>query len=99
MPPTKATLSWLNLLCKRTFLPNTRIGNSIRGTAIKTKRVNLKLVMAINANEPINITNDRNVIDMPVPTTDCSKVVSLVKREIISPVLVVSKKLGGNVSK
>ncbi len=55
--------------------------------------------MPINTRAPQKVTTERNVMDKLIPTTVCIIVVSLVKREITSPVRSSAKKEGGKDNK
>ena len=81
-----ATLSWEDWAYTRTFLPSILMGNNTSGTAINTIKVNCTEVNNMSINAPVNVTTERIAMDNPIPITLCSTVVSLVKREITSPV-------------
>src|ERR1700680_1125832 len=78
----------------RTRRPKRMIGATTKGTPIRHKPVSLGLVTVIMMRLPKAITRLRKAKDADDPTTVCTKVVSAVSRDKISPVRVVSKKLG-----
>ena len=66
------------------------IGSTTSGTPASTSSVSLRLVSASIASPPISSSTLRAAIDADEPITVSSIVVSLVSREITSPVRVVS---------
>ena len=70
------------------------MGRMTTGTIRNTSPVSLGLVTASNTVPPTSSSALRNAIEAVAPTTTCSTVVSVVSRERISPVLVVSKNAG-----
>ena len=81
---------------RRTRRPNATSGSTITGIARMTKRDSRGLVTAIMIDEPMNSTRLRNATDTDEPTALLICVVSAVSREVISPVLAVSKKPGAS---
>ena len=79
--------------------PNRMIGTITTGTPASTSSVSLVLVSASIARPPTSSSRLRIAIDALEPMTVSSIVVSLVRREITSPVRVTSKNPGGSVSR
>ena len=67
------------------------IGSTTIGTIRKVSNASLGLVMTSNTVPPINNSRLRNATEALAPTTDWIRVVSVVRRERISPVFVTSK--------
>ena len=86
-----AMASWLELASLRTLRPNIIIGTSTSGTQATTTKVSFKLVNNSIASPPINISTLRSAIENDEPIIDCSNVVSVVKRDISSPLRFSSK--------
>ena len=76
--------------------PNSTIGATTTGMPTITSSVSLTLVASIMAMPPIISRKLRTAIDALLPMTCSSIVVSLVSRDITSPVRAASKKLGGS---
>ena len=88
--PTSAIRSWLARDRRRTRRPNTRIGTSTSGTTRNTSPVSRALVTASNTVPPTSMIAFRSAIETEVPTTICRTLVSVVRRDRISPVRVTS---------
>ena len=71
------------------------MGTMTTGTPARTSSVSLRLVSASITSPPMSSSRLRMAIDALDPMTVSSIVVSLVSREITSPVRVISKKPGG----
>ncbi len=83
----------------RTRRPNSTIGATTSGTPASTSSVSFGLVSISITRPPRSSRRLRTAIDTLEPITVSSIVVSLVRREITSPVRVTSKKPGGSVSR
>jgi hypothetical protein len=86
--------SWLSRDSSRTLRPNSTIGATTRGTTARTSKVSLGLVTNSITMPPMISSALRSAMETEEPTTTCSKVVSVVRRETTSPVRVISKKPG-----
>ena len=87
MSPTR---SWVARASRRTRRPTSRIGSTTKGTPTRTSSVSLALVSASMTSPPVSSSRLRAAIDTELPMTVSSIVVSLVRREMTSPVRVVS---------
>ena len=76
---------WLLLESFLTRRPKIRIGRSVTGTAIKITRLSLRLVMTISVSAPVRVRALRTARLTEEPISVCSKVVSVVRRDMISP--------------
>ena len=97
--PTSPTRSWLARASRRTRRPNRMIGVTTSGTPASTSSVSFTLVSSSMTKPPIISSELRIAIDADEPMIVSSIVVSLVSREMTSPVRVISKKLGGSLSR
>ena len=75
------------------------IGSSTTGRQAITSSVSLRLVSMSRISAPMPSTTLRSASDRLEPITVSSIVVSLVSREMTSPVRVISKKPGERVSR
>ena len=75
------------------------IGSTTTGSPARTSRVSLRLVSISSTSAPAPSTMLRSAIDRLEPMTFSSIVVSLVRREMTSPVRVTSKNPGESVSR
>ncbi len=75
------------------------MGSTTTGTPSSTSRVSLALVRASITRPPTSSSTLRTAIDALVPITVSSIAVSLVMREITSPVRVISKNSGDSSSR
>ena len=91
---TSAMRSWLARDRRRTRRPAMTIGRNTTGTPTSTSSVSFAEVSASIAKAPIISSRLRSANEAEEPTTTSSSEVSLVRREITSPVRVTSKKLG-----
>ena len=78
----------------RTRRPNTMIGRITTTSSTMMIDESFTLVKNIIASPPANRSTLRIAIEMLVPTTDWMSVVSVVRRESTSPLLVISKNCG-----
>ncbi len=79
---------------RRTLRPNSTIGATTSGTTASTSKVSFGLVMNSMTAPPMISSALRSAIETDEPTTTCSSVVSVVRRDTTSPVRVISKKPG-----
>ena len=79
---------------RRTMRPNATSGSTMIGIATSTNSDRRGLVTTIMAAEPKNSTTLRSATETDEPTALLICVVSAVSREVISPVLALSKKAG-----
>ena len=93
---TSATRSWFARESRRTLRPRSRIGTSVAGTPSTTSAASLPLVRTSITSAPNPISALRRNIEMPKPITACSCVTSFVRREITSPVRILSKNAGSS---
>ena len=75
------------------------MGNTTRGTATKTIRLSLRLVINIRVMPPTNVRALRRAKENDEPITVCRSAVSVVILLWISPDRLSSKKEGGRVTK
>ena len=97
--PTSPTRSWVARASLRTRRPNRTIGTTTSGTPASTSSVSFALVSVSITRPPIISRKLRIAIDALDPITVSSIVVSLMSREITSPVRVASKNAGGRSSR
>ena len=90
--PTSATRSWLARERRRTLRPKIMIGATTTGTTRNTRPVSTGLVTNSMTMPPSRLRALRSAMDADEPITVCKSVVSVVRRDKTSPVLVVSKK-------
>jgi hypothetical protein len=90
-----ATRSWLARDSRRTRRPNHMAGSTTHTTAASTWPIIQALVHTSMTTAPSPVTALRSPIDSEAPTTDCTSVVSVVRRESTSPTRVCSKNAGG----
>ena len=79
---------------RRTRRPNTNTGINTSGISSKMMPASQALVTAIMIKPPSSVTALRNVIDKLTPAMDCTRLVSVVKRDSTSPLRVTSKNVG-----
>jgi hypothetical protein len=89
-----ATRSWLARESLRTRRPNHRAGNTTPTSTTATCSITHGLVQTSMASAPTPMTALRNPMLSEEPTTVCTSVVSVVRRDSTSPVCVVSKNSG-----
>ena len=89
-----ATLSWLSRLSRRTRRPRMRIGSTTIGTISSVYPASFGAVQIISAMPPTKSSTLRSATETEEEITDRINVVSVVRREITSPVSTVSKKPG-----
>ena len=89
-----ATLSWLARDSLRTRRPYHMAGRTTRHTTSNTCTITVGWLQTSIVSAPSPITALRKPIDSEEPTTVCTSVVSVVRRESTSPVWVVSKNCG-----
>ena len=89
-----ATRSWLARESLRTRRPNHSDGSTISNSTSSTWNITTGLVQISMPSAPVPITALRRPILSEEPTTVCTKVVSVVRRDSTSPVCVVSKNSG-----
>ena len=61
------------------------MGTSVTGTATRMTRLSLKLVMTMSVSAPVSVSALRTARLTDEPISVCSKVVSVVRRDMISP--------------
>ena len=88
---TSATRSWLTREVRRTRRPTAITGSTTSGANARTISVSFRLVISSSPSAPTSSSALRTASEKPKPITACSTVVSLVRREITSPVRVDSK--------
>ncbi len=79
---------------RRTRRPKTTMGRITTTSSTMMIEESFTLVTNIIANPPANSSTLRMAMEMLVPTTDWMSVVSVVRRESTSPLLVISKNCG-----
>ena len=89
-----ATRSWLARDRRRTRRPNQVVGRTTSSSTRNTWPITQGLVHTSMPRAPAPITALRRPIERDDPTTVCTRVVSVVRRESTSPVWVVSKNSG-----
>ena len=89
--PTLAMLSWLWLDRRRTRRPKNRMGSSTSGTPTAIIRESFRLVMNIITRAPTRVRLLRRAMLKEEPMMVCSRVVSVVRRDMISPERLSSK--------
>ena len=97
--PTSPMRSWLARASFFTRRPKRMIGATTTGTPASTSSVSLVLVIASITRPPTSSRRLRTAIDALDPTTVSSIAVSLVRRDITSPVRVTSNQPGGSRSR
>ena len=89
-----ATRSWLARESRRTRRPKYTLGKITAASTATTCSMSTGLVHTSIKSAPAPMTRLRSPMEKDEPTTVCTKVVSLVRRESTSPDCVVSKNAG-----
>jgi hypothetical protein len=93
-PEVSATRSCESRDSRRTRRPKYSMGTISTGMSTRMISASFRLVYSSSASDPRKLTVERSRMESPAPDNDWISVVSVVRRESTSPVLVTSKNAG-----